>query len=79
MDQLAWIEGEWSQTNTVLAVNAIPAKTSEAGIMRLSVDCNDMTLHMQSLGEGGRRHRLTFYDPYAARWARVLDMSRAMV
>ncbi len=74
MDQLAWIEGEWSQTNIVLAVNSIPAKTTEAGTVRFSIDRGDMAVHMQSTREGSRRHRVAFYDPYAERWVSVADM-----
>lgn len=75
MDPIAWIDGEWEQTNMVLAVNSIPAKTTPAGIVRFAVDREDMIVTMQGVREGSRSHRLAVYDPYARRWVRVIDGS----
>jgi len=75
MEPVAWIVGEWDQTNIILAVNSIPAKTTPAGVMRFSVDREDMVVTMQAAREGSRSHRLAVYDPYARRWVRVIDGS----
>lgn len=75
MDQAGWIEGQWDQTNIVLPVNAIPAKTSKAGVVAFAIDREDMIITMQAAREGSRSHRLAHFDPYARKWVRLIDGS----
>lgn len=63
------------QTNMILAVNSIPAKTTPAGAVRFAVERDDMTITMQAAREGSRRHRLAVYDPYSRNWVRTIDAS----
>lgn len=75
MDAVTWIVGEWDQTNIVLPVNSIPAKTTAAGAVQFSIDREDMTIEMKAIREGSRSHRLALFDPYARLWVRVIDGS----